>query len=74
MQLYLDVVSLVISKSSLDNSFSLKAKSCSNNSAPSKARLYQSGVEPDLGNPGKVPSTECCGGIGNDVGEAYTGR
>ena len=31
MQLYLDVVSLVISKSSLDNSFSLKAKSCSNN-------------------------------------------
>ena len=58
MQLYLDVVFLVISEPKLDAGFSLKAKSCSNHSAPSKARLYQSGVEPDLGNPGKdrVPS------------------
>ena len=56
MQLYLDVVFLVISEPKLDAGFSLKAKSCSNHSAPSKARFYQSGVEPELGNPGKVPS------------------
>jgi hypothetical protein len=31
MQLYLDVVFLVISEPRLDNSFSLKAKSCANN-------------------------------------------
>jgi len=42
-------------------------------SAPSKARLCQSGVGPDPGSPGQAPGTECCVVIGNADGEAYTG-
>ena len=42
-------------------------------SAPSKARLCQSGVGPDPGSPGQAPGTECCVVSGNAGGEAYTG-
>ncbi|MCY7322111.1 MAG: hypothetical protein LH660_10030 [Phormidesmis sp. CAN_BIN36] len=45
MQLYLDFVFLVISEPSLGNSFSLKAKSCSNNTltpAPSGSTMQSS--------------------------------
>ena len=46
---------------------------CSIASAPSKARLCQSGVGPDPGSPGQAPGTECCVVIGDAGGEAYTG-
>src|SRR5215510_11242937 len=42
-------------------------------SAPSKARLCQSGVGPAPGSPGQAPGTECCVASGNAGGEAYTG-
>ena len=47
---------------------------CSTASAPSKARLCQSGAGPDPGSPGQIPGTACCVGEGNDTDEAYTGR
>ena len=47
---------------------------CTLASAPSKARLCQSGVGPDPGSPGQTPGTACCVVEGNDNGEAYTGR
>jgi hypothetical protein len=43
-------------------------------SAPSKARLCQSGVGPDPGSLGQIPGTAWCVVEGNDNGEAYTGR
>src|SRR5215470_6859127 len=46
---------------------------CSVTSAPSKARLCQSGVGPDPGSPGQAPGTKCCVVRGNAGGEAYTG-
>ena len=45
----------------------------SDTSAPSKARLCQSGGGPDPGSPGQAPGTECCVVIGDAGGEAYTG-
>src|SRR5262249_10759704 len=47
---------------------------CPSASAPSKARLCQSGAGPDPGSPGRAPGTACCVGGGNVYGEAYTGR
>ena len=47
---------------------------CSVASAPSKARLCQSGAGPDPGSPGQAPGPACCVGDGNVYGEAYTGR
>ena len=43
-------------------------------SAPSQARLCQSGAGPDPGSLGQIPGTACCVVEGNDNGEAYTGR
>lgn len=43
-------------------------------SAPSEARLCQSGAGPDPGSPGQTSGTACCVVEGNDNGEAYTGR
>ena len=51
----------------------LTAKNFSNASAPSKARLCQSGVGPDPGSPGQAPGTECCVVSGNAGGAAYPG-
>ena len=59
---------LTRSKSAPINSF------WSNASAPSEARLCQSGAGPDPGSLGQTPGTACCVVEGNDNGEAYTGR
>jgi hypothetical protein len=42
--------------------------------APSEARLYRLGVSPSSRSPGKALDIECCVGVGNDFGEAYTER
>jgi len=42
--------------------------------APSEARLCQPEADSGPGSRGKAPGTACCVGVGNGVGEAYTGR
>jgi hypothetical protein len=54
--------------------FSLSVVFCSIASAPSEARLCQSEVDSGTESPGQASGTECCVGIGNDDGEAYTRR
>jgi hypothetical protein len=57
-----------------DKAFSLSVVFCSVASAPSEARLYPLEEESSTESPGQASGTECCVGIGNDDGEAYTRR